>query len=762
MAGSFNLFRRYQKAALAALAIMAMLAFFVLPPVLQMGGSGAVGGDDVVVSWQGGGLRESGLQRQVLGRRALNQFLMALQAAASGSDQVQPPLPDDEKSVVDSLLMAKEAKANGLVVSDGVVNEFLGIWTGDRVRPEQIAGVIDQLRDRVGIGEQDIFDGLRTLLLGERMQALTLRGTGFAGSPPGWRWDAFRRLEQSATVEVVPVIVESLSDQVPEPTAAQLEKLYATYAGDLPQARSENPGFREPARLKYEALVAPPDLFVAEAEQAVTDEQIAAFYEANKEQRYKKPAAEPAAEAAKPAETTAPAGEAAAGNLADETTAPAGADEADEKAAPEEPAATTPNDTPPADAEPAGDATPPAADATPPAGEVRGGTGTTIRNAIRPVSFRQPSGEAQPPATQEQAPQTGPGEDAASPAAAPDEKPADPPAADGEAAEPAGKEPPPKAAEESPYQPLDEVRDEIRKQLAREAADQRVGEVFDKVAARIATYADDLELAIGLGEPIPSPPDVEKLAAQHGLQPLQSDFVDAGEAIAAGGIGSSFQLAFSQQFGVRQQQWADMLFSPEMPRWRAVVTRDFAGSRYLSWKTEDRPEFTPPLPEIRDEVERVWRLLEARPLAEQRAEELAKGAAGTSLADAVAGQDGLEATTVGPFTWLTRGTAPFGSAPVISEPEGVQMPGEALMQAVFALEPGQTAIAFNEPRTICYCIRLVSLEPAEETLRERFIDASTDPRRMAALADEETREVRGRWLDGLEKRYAVEWKREPR
>jgi hypothetical protein len=287
--------------------------------------------------------------------------------------------------------------------------------------------------------------------------------------------------------------------------------------------------------------------------------------------------------------------------------------------------------------------------------------------------------------------------------------------------------------------------------------------VFDKVAARIAAYADDLELAIGLGEPIPSPPDVEKLAAEHGLQPLQSDFVDAGEAIAAGGIGSSFQLVRSQQFGVRQQQWAGMMFSPEMPRWRAVVTSDFAGSRYLSWKTEDRPEFTPPFPEIRDDVERVWRLLEARPLAEQRAEALAKGAAaGTSLADAVAGQDGLEATTVGPFTWLTRGTAPFGSAPVISQPEGVQMPGEAFMQAVFALEPGQTAIAFNEPRTICYCIRLVSLEPAEETLRERFIDASTDPRRMAALADEETREVRGRWLDGLEKRYAVEWKREPR
>ena len=53
-------------------------------------------------------------------------------------------------------------------------------------------------------------------------------------------------------------------------------------------------------------------------------------------------------------------------------------------------------------------------------------------------------------------------------------------------------------------------------------------------------------------------------------------------------------------------------------------------------------------------------------------------------------------------------------------------------------------------------------EPAEDVLRDRFVDASTDPRRMALLADEETREVRDRWLESVEKRYAVEWKRDPR
>jgi hypothetical protein len=214
--------------------------------------------------------------------------------------------------------------------------------------------------------------------------------------------------------------------------------------------------------------------------------------------------------------------------------------------------------------------------------------------------------------------------------------------------------------------------------------------------------------------------------------------------------------------GVRQVQWADMLFSPEAARWRPVATRDFAGNRYLSWKTEDRPEFTPTFADVREEVERVWRLMEARPLAKQRAEAIAAAAAGKDLTAAIAGQEGAEVTKVGPFTWLTRGTAPFGSAPVISQPAGVQLVGNEFMEAVFGLEPGGTATAFNEPKTICYCIRLVAYEPDETVLQERFADVSTDPRRLAMLADDETREVRDRWMAGIEKRYGVVWKRDPR
>jgi len=221
MAGSFDIFRRNQRVALAALAIMAMIAFFVLPPFLQLSGGGGGGRDPVVVSWQGGELRESGIERAVAMRAVLNRFL-AESAAASGRDPAQLGLlPDDERSVVRTAVLAKEAEANGVVVSDAAINDFLGQWTNNLVRQEQFDQIIGRLRvGPMGVSQHDLFESLRTVLAAQSMQMLFQ--SGFAGDPPGWRWDYFRRLEQSATVEAVPVVVETFAADVVAPSEATL------------------------------------------------------------------------------------------------------------------------------------------------------------------------------------------------------------------------------------------------------------------------------------------------------------------------------------------------------------------------------------------------------------------------------------------------------------------------------------------------------------------------------------------------------------
>ena len=60
---------------LVAVAVLAMLAFFVLPPFLQMG-AGSSSADPVVVSWKGGAVREDQLERAVALRTLANRFLM--------------------------------------------------------------------------------------------------------------------------------------------------------------------------------------------------------------------------------------------------------------------------------------------------------------------------------------------------------------------------------------------------------------------------------------------------------------------------------------------------------------------------------------------------------------------------------------------------------------------------------------------------------------------------------------------------------------
>lgn len=712
MAGSFDIFRQNQRAALAALAILAMLAFFVLPPILQMG-QGLGMADPVAVSWQGGELHESGLMRAVTARKVMNQFLAEAYAAA-GQDPSRLSMAADEKQVFDDLLLAREAEANGVVVSNDAINDFLADWTLNAVSADQFKEILGRLGGRVGVSRREVFESLRTVLMARRMEMLLASGVRFESTPPGWRWDYFRRLEQSATAEVVPVVVEKYVDEVRAPSDADLRSLFERHKDELPAARSPTPGFREPHRIGYEFLAAKPDAFIEEAKQAVTDDQIAAFYEERKAALYR---AKPAAtEAAAPGSAAKPASEAKP-------------DAAAESGTSEE----TKKETDKADAKDAGEAA------------RKDGAAAPRRTPVQTVAFRQPA----PPA------------EGAAPAAD---------AAQGKDGQKDGDTKQDEKKEEAKveFEPLEKVKDDIRQRLAREAVEKRINGAFEKVQAAVLRYAEDLalwEVSKGSSGPAaPKQPDIKAIAAENSLEAGSSGLVNESEAVAAGGIGSSFEIVMSPQFGVRQQNWVSMLFAPAVQLRQPVTSRGVDGTRYLSWKTEDQPEFTPSFETARKDVERAWRIMEARPLARKRAQELAReaGAGDKPLAEVAKDRDGLDVIAIGPFSWLTRGTAPFGSQPVLSQPDGVAMPGEEFMQTVFALEPGRSGVAFNEPQTVCYCIRLSAFDPDDAVLKERFVAASSDPRRLAAVAGQDMRDVFVRWMQELETRKRVSWKRPPR
>ena len=135
--------------------------------------------------------------------------------------------------------------------------------------------------------------------------------------------------------------------------------------------------------------------------------------------------------------------------------------------------------------------------------------------------------------------------------------------------------------------------------------------------------------------------------------------------------------------------------------------------------------------------------------------------AAESLERAIAGDESLQAFKIGPFFWMSPQAAASGMAQ-ISQPAGVVIPGNEFMSAVFSLEPGGTAVAFNEPKTVCYVIRLIDVEPSAEVLRERFVETKSDPRSTAVAAQDEFSRSFGGWIEGLESRYQLQWKRKPR
>jgi hypothetical protein len=470
--------------------------------------------------------------------------------------------------------------------------------------------------------------------------------------------------------------------------------------------------------VKYEYLVAKREVFEAEAAKEVTEAQIAEFYEKNKETMFRAKAPEAKTPEKEPAAEKKPAGE----------------KPADEKPADEKPAEPKP-------------AAPKAPVATPDKGA------RASASPFMPAAFKQPAAETKPA---ESKPVDTEKSDAAKTDAAKTEttKPDD------------AKTEEPKP--EVQCEPLESVKDKIREQLAREQANARIDAVFSAIAGDVTRYAEDYALwqarQVASAEP-PKAPDIDVIAKKQGLEAGRSGLVTASQAISGGGIGQSFEFIPDpgSRFGIRQQNWLEAIFGQNTIALRPVTSRDVAGNRYLSWKTDDQPELTPTFEAIRDNVDFSWRIVEGRGIARKKAEEIAAqaDAAKQSLEATVAEKTELKVVQAGPFTWLSVGATP-NSPPSISQPEGVAMPGEEFMRAVFRLEPGQTTVAFNEPRTVCYCIRLVSLDPPASELRERFLEARSDPRRSGMVAQQEFSESFGRWIEGLEKQYGLKWSRQPR
>jgi len=317
------------------------------------------------------------------------------------------------------------------------------------------------------------------------------------------------------------------------------------------------------------------------------------------------------------------------------------------------------------------------------------------------------------------------------------------------------------------FRPLEEVTEQIRQDISRQRATETIDTIFSALAADVNAYAEDRALWIARGkdgDKEPTPPDVKKIAEKQSLIAVESDWLTVTEAANGGGIGSSFEFVPdpSSRFGIRQQRWLETMFGDGIIPFRPVTSRDAEGNRYFSWKQDDQEERVPGFAEARDNVEKAWRIVEARPLALKEAAAIVAKLDEKGFAEALPKSELEKVQEIGPFTWLTQGAAGVNAAPVLSSPDGLAMPGNKMMHKVFSTVEGESVAVFNEPQTICYVIRLLALKPSDDELQDRFKGVLGDQQRLSMVAQTAFAEVFMDWIAGLEKDLELTWNRDPR
>ncbi|MFN9287454.1 MAG: hypothetical protein ACK6EB_05230 [Planctomyces sp.] len=680
-----------------------------------------------------------------------------------------------EDAIFGELLKA-EADAMQIVVTDEMVSDFINQSVDGRLSAKAFAEIRTGLNvGGMTVSEDQLFKAFRHEIAARLAFTQLSPSTAAVAQPPGVYYDMFRRTQVRQRLNAVQLDVDAFLPKVPEPATAEIESTFAQYAKKFPGMDGPgSPGFRQFNKASLAFL----ELSWKAAQDSTpvpTDAEIETFYNEKKDTFYRKepeekPADDPAAAPAAPADPAAPV-------------TPDPAKPAPDAPAPDAPKAEAPApETPPAQpAEPKAEseaATQPAAPAPQPDGNCLPYQDETDKPAEPSAETTPPAQDApaqSPPADAPAAPAT----DAAAQAPATDAA-AQTPAADAAAQTPAtgGPDPVPFVIPPVEYRPLDdELKSEIREQLHEE----RIRKAIDEKMEAVMTGLREIERkrSAARRQVVDQNPSMTSEQIATEMQEVHKSLLDEMKALGEK-LGLSFvrtgllnrmDLAADEQIGpalgyTSGAPVADEVFSrfPQRDPWedanlfasdRAVRNQfDLSGneSHYAWWITEFSASHIPTLedPGIRDEVILTLKRQQARKLAEERAGALAKlvtdglsmpEAERKSMADSLQGQtvlgDAASAALVVKqtqlFSWLEQESAPpmsfqqpqlrLGTINWSDESGGVlKAAGDRFMKSVFdELGPERAGVVADDDLKSYYVVQVTDRIGDEAVLQQLFL-----------------------------------------
>ncbi len=696
MANPLRVFRKHQKWLLAVIGVLTMVSFIILPALLQqleVGGRQA-GNAPVVKTKKYGNLTNMEMMHLREQQRILMQFFTNVYREYQGQiNQAYRAFQTGDQSQMQQCiqLYPKLQEAQGVLQKLGensdrvVVANWL--WTnkakemGFSVNDQSISNFINQVASGIKpeqlklfvYGDEESNRSSAEARLFSAMEGFMLRDKLFSfyesslvEPTTGENWEAFCRMNKMANVEMFAVKAEDFIAKAPEPTEAQIRGFFETYKDKDANLYSAEPGLKQPLQVKIDYFVGDPNNFLDE--KAITEEQIKQAYEDTKDIYYViDPSTKPNDNPFEIPSTLLP-GMNSATTAPAETTPEAPATDA-------KPAETTP-EAPATDAKPA-ETTPeaPATDATP-AEDKQSAADAPI---IHRVAFTPGSAAAQFAPKQ--------------------------------------------------YRPFEQVKEEIRQRLAREAANEKLRQAVSTVQKAMDDYSDakdQFEMkyptekereAPEAKADQPKPLDFEALAKQNKLDVVKSGFLTLNTF-------QSSPLAATRLDGVEPAVGAVGQFFGKTPLFRSGVYIDREGKLFVAWKSNVKEAHVPTLDEegVKTQAIDQWKYREARKLAEAEANNLAKKAieAHLPLASCLG-----EAAFIPPqFSWMTFGPVQnpnMRQYPRLSAVEGAQDIGFDFMKAVFQMKDGDITTIVNQPESIYYVVRMIGTSPAYDQLYSRFL-----------------------------------------
>ncbi len=752
MSNPLKWFRKYEKFLLGIFGVLLMIAFTFSLGVSGLsltdfasgrnGGPGAKG-DDVVATWSGGELKESDFANLRTGRAMLIEFTRAafMQTQERGGQLRAATIPFDvgDGALLALAILSEKAEAMGLQISDQDVLNYLLRLTDQKLQPKEFKNLWNTLTSGRGSDAQ-LLSLFRRELLAMRVQDMLQSGT-FPESPLR-RWENYNRLERTIQAEVTAIPVAKFVDQVADPTAKEVEEFFQKYKHQYPYPGSPEPGFRVREKAAFEYIKLDFEQFVMSEIARVTPEEIANYYEENKDAFREQSFLEDDLQIDDV--PPAPAAGEASGD-------PASAETSTEPSESAEPTET--NDAAESNDKP---------EASPTEG------------TAEDMSTAEETGDATESAAEEDAADES---DATTPADQPEATPSPLPQDNASSAETvdndleaddvdAGKDE--VAAEPAKYKPLEKVADEIKRAIARPRAQEKFASALAALRSKLDRYYGNqvsYQISRDRGADVMPPtfPDLSDIETSVPLSVESTPLVDELE-IENYEIGKAYSLDF-QNGEFRQTTFNEVAFA-SVPLYKAnqFPKSEAATEVFLYWRTELQDSYEPKLDEVREQVIQAWKKQQAVDLAKAEAKRLVEKAAASDLplSESLI-EDAAEFFETDEVSWYTGGDIPFdpNSVPQVTPIAGLENPSYELYERLFGLSAGEVGYGLNAPQDIVYLFRVVEASPELGVLQAGFLQNVLVLRGLDYIRDAENRRSLTQGYEDLLDSSGVEWKREP-